>query len=101
MQDIVERLTVAQLVKKFPGTIKFITMLKTPSLEPILIQFNPFHSWTSYFSKFHFSIILLDLQLSLFQCGIQTRNFYTFMNSLMSAIGFAYIILLVLITLTI
>jgi hypothetical protein len=57
-----EKLTVPQLVKKFPAfydTRKFNTAFTSVCHLPLILsQINPVHASPSYFSKFHFNTIL-------------------------------------------
>jgi hypothetical protein len=61
MSKVLEKLTVAQPVKKSPafyGTERFITVLQNPPLVPMLSQLHPVHTFPPYFSKIIFNINL-------------------------------------------
>jgi hypothetical protein len=56
-----EKLTVTQLVKKFPaiyGTHRFITISQGPALVPILSYLHPVHNFLPHFPMIRSNIIL-------------------------------------------
>jgi hypothetical protein len=57
---LLEKLTVPQLIKKFPAfyvTRRFIIAFTTPSPVAILSQINPAHISLSHFLKIHYIIL--------------------------------------------
>jgi hypothetical protein len=62
-QVLVQKLTVTQLVKKFPAFYykpegSLPCSHESPSLVTILSQLNPIHNFPPYFFKVHYNIIL-------------------------------------------
>jgi len=84
---LLEKLTVTQLVKKFPalyGNRRFITMSKSPPMVPILIQMNSFHNLPHYILKIHPKMIFssrLSSSESSLPFKYPNQNFLVFLIS--------------------
>jgi len=80
-QSLLEKLIVAQLVKKFPAfceTQNFITVFTNKTGNLILRQLKPIHIFASYLFKFHLNIILsphlrLDIPTGIFPLRLPTN----------------------------
>jgi hypothetical protein len=74
---------------------------KSPMLDPVLRQLNPFHTFTFCFFKIHFNIVYhlhLGLPNGLFLSGFPTKILYTCQISPMHITCTIHLILLDLIT---